>query len=137
AGLFDFAIGFVVLLGLMSWFHVPLTAQAWNLIPVLALLAAWILAVSLVLAAVQVKFRDVGVALPVLVQALMFASPVIYPLSAVPASWRAWYLLNPMAGIVSSLRDVLLRGTVPDPAPLGFALAVTAVALPLAYLVFK
>jgi lipopolysaccharide transport system permease protein len=137
AGLFDFAAGFVVLLGLMAWYHVPLTVHALNLVPIVGLLAAWILAVSLVLAAVQVRFRDVGVALPVLVQALMFASPVIYPLSAVPASWRAWYLLNPMAGIVSSFRDVLLHGTVPDPAPLGFALAVTAVALPLAYLVFK
>lgn len=137
AGLFDFAAGFVVLLGLMAWYHVPLTLHALNLVPIVGLLAAWILAVSLVLAAVQVRFRDVGVALPVLVQALMFASPVIYPLSAVPASWRAWYLLNPMAGIVSSFRDVLLHRTVPDPVPLGFALAVTAVALPLAYLVFK
>jgi lipopolysaccharide transport system permease protein len=137
AGLFDFAAGFVVLLGLMAWYHVPLTLLALNLVPIVGLLAAWILAVSLVLAAVQVRFRDVGVALPVLVQALMFASPVIYPLSAVPAAWRAWYLLNPMAGIVSSFRDVLLHGTVPAAGPLGIALAVTAVALPLAYLVFK
>src|SRR5213078_2714008 len=43
AGLFDFAIGFVVLLGLLAWYHVGLTAQAWNLIPIVALLAAWTL----------------------------------------------------------------------------------------------
>ena len=55
-----------------------------NLLPIVGLLAAWILAVSLVLAAVQVRFRDIGVALPVLVQILMFASPIIYPLSVVP-----------------------------------------------------
>ena len=137
AGLFDFAIGFVVLLGLMAWYSFPLAAVAWNLLPIIALLAAWILSVSLVLAAVQVRFRDIGVALPVLVQILMFASPVIYPLSLVPAAWRDWYLLNPMAGIVSSFRDILLRQTAPDPYPLGVACAVTAMALPIAYLFFK
>jgi lipopolysaccharide transport system permease protein len=137
AGLFDFAVGFIVLLGLMSWYRVPLTAAAWNLLPVLGLLSAWILAVSLVLAAVQVRFRDIGVALPVVVQALMFASPIIYPLTAVPPAWRSWYLLNPMAGIVSSFRDILLRQSAPDPVPLAFALVVTAAALPIAYLFFK
>jgi lipopolysaccharide transport system permease protein len=137
AGLFDFAIGFLVLLGLMWWYHVPLTREAWYLLPLLALLAAWILAVSLVLAAIQVRFRDIGVAMPVLVQALMFASPIIYPLTAVPAQWRSWYLLNPMAGIVSAFRDVLLRHASSDPEPIRFAVIVTAVALPLAYLFFK
>lgn len=137
AGLFDFVIGFVVLMAIMSWYHVPLTAQAWNLLPIIGLLSAWILAVSLVLAAVQVRVRDVGVALPILVQILMFASPIIYPLSVVPAAWRTWYLLNPMAGIVSSFRDVLLRRVAPDPEPLRVALIVTAIALPVAYLFFK
>lgn len=137
AGLFDFAIGFVVLLGLMSWYRTPVTAAAWNIVPILGLLSAWILAVSLVLAAVQVRFRDIGVALPVLVQTLMFASPIIYPLTAVPAAWRGWYLLNPMAGIVSSFRDILLRHAAPDPVPLRYAVIVTAIALPIAYLFFK
>ena len=137
AGLFDFVIGFVVLLAIMGWYHVGLTAQMWNLLPIVGLLAAWILAVSLVLAAIQVRFRDVGVALPVLIQVLMFASPIIYPLSVVPAGWQSWYLLNPMAGIVSSFRDILLRQMAPAPEPLRMALIVTAIALPLAYLFFK
>ena len=137
AALFDFAIGCLVLGGLMFWYGVPLTAHALNLLPLIVLLAAWILAVSLVLAAIQVRFRDIGVALPVLMQILMFASPIIYPLSVVPAAWRAWYLLNPLAGIVSSFRDVLLRQTAPDPYPLGVACLVTAIALPLSYLFFK
>jgi lipopolysaccharide transport system permease protein len=137
AGAFDFAIGFAVLIGLMTWYGVPLTIHAWNLVPVVALLAAWILAVSLVLSAIQVRARDIGVAVPVLLQALMFGSPIIYPLGVVPEPWRAWYLLNPMAGIVSSFRDVLLHGAPPDPEPLRAAFAVTALVLPLAYLLFK
>lgn len=137
AGLFDFAVGFLVLAGLMAWYHVPFTSTAFYLVPLLALLAAWALAVALVLSVVQVRFRDIGVALPVLLQILMFASPIIYPLSVVPAAWRDWYLLNPMAGIVSSFRDILLRQAAPEPRPLLIAVAVTAIALPVAYLFFK
>lgn len=137
AALFDLAIGFIVLIGLMAWYQVPISAQAINLVPVVGLLSAWVLAVSLFLAAIQVRFRDIGVALPVLLQVLMFASPIIYPLSVVPAAWREWYLLNPMAGIVSSFRDILLRQAAPDSHPLAVACAVTAIALPIAYLFFK
>jgi len=137
AAVFDFAIGVIVLGGLMVWYHVPLTAQAWNLIPLVMLLSAWVLSVSLVLSAAQVRWRDVGVALPLLVQLWMFASPVIYPLSVVPESWRHWYLLNPMAGIIASFRDILLQGVQPDPIPLRYAAIVTACALPVAYLIFK
>jgi lipopolysaccharide transport system permease protein len=137
AGLFDFAIGFLVFLGLITWYGVPLTAHAWSLVPLMALLAAWILSISLMLAALQVKFRDVGIALPVLLQLWMFASPVIYPLSLVPGEWRAWYLLNPMAGIVSSMRDILVHGTAPGGEPLRVACIVIGVTLLPAYLLFK
>lgn len=137
AALFDFAIGFVVLLGLMYWYSVPLTVYALALVPIVLLLSLWTLSVALVLAAVQVRYRDIGVALPVLMQIVMFASPIIYPLSAVPDTWRPWYLLNPLAGIVSSFRDLLLRQSAPDPYPLAMACLVTAVTLPAAYMFFK
>ena len=135
--LFDLVVGFIVLIGLMSWYHVPLSAQVFNLLPIVGLLCAWVLAVSLFLAAIQVRFRDIGVALPVMLQVLMFVSPIIYPLSVVPAAWRDWYLLNPMAGIVSSFRDILLRQSAPEAHPLGVACVVTAIVLPIAYLFFK
>jgi lipopolysaccharide transport system permease protein len=137
AALFDFTIGLGVLALLMVWFEAPFTMAIFYLVPLVALLAAWSLAVALVLSAAQVRWRDVGVAMPVLVQVWMFVSPVIYPLGVVPDSWRALYLLNPMAGIINSFRDVLLRGQAPDPLPLLYAIVVTACALPLAYLAFK
>jgi lipopolysaccharide transport system permease protein len=136
AAFFDFALGALVLGGLLAWYGVGLTAQAWNVVPIVLLLVAWIVAVSLLLAAAQVRWRDVGVALPLLVQLWMFASPVIYPLSVIPESWRQWYLLNPMAGIVAAFREAVL-GTQPEPVPLRYAVVVTACALPLAYVVFK
>lgn len=137
ASLFDFAIGLVALSILMTWFEVPITGAVMHLIPLVALLAAWCLAVTLLTSAAQVRWRDVGVAMPVLVQVGMFVSPVIYPLGVVPDSWRTLYLLNPMAGIINSFRDVLLRGQQPEAVPLAFAVVITLCVLPIAYLVFK
>ena len=137
AALFDFAIGLIALGVLMTWFQVPITPAVVHLLPVVALLAAWILAVSLLMSAAQVRWRDIGVAMPVVVQILMFVSPVIYSLAIVPERWRPFYMLNPMAGIIDAFRDVLLRGQQPDPTPLGYAALVTACVLPIAYLVFK
>ncbi len=137
AALFDFVIGLAALAGLMMWFDAPITPAVFYLGPVVALLAAWILAVSLIVSAAQVRWRDVGVAMPVFVQILMFVSPVIYPLGLVPEAWRPWYLLNPMAGIIDAFRDVLLRAQFPDLLPLAYSAGVTACALPLAYMVFK
>ena len=135
--LFDFAIGLVALALLMAWFEVGVTSAVLLLIPVIVLLAAWSLAVSLALSALQVRWRDVGVALPVAMQLGMFVSPVIYPLGVVPDGWRPLYLLNPMAGIIQSFRDILLRGQAPETLPLAMATLVIALALPLSYLVFK
>lgn len=137
AGLFDFCVGLAALGALMLWFDAPFTPAILYLPPVVALLAAWALAVGLLLSAAQVRWRDVGIAMPVVVQIWMFASPVIYPLGVVPEAWRALYLLNPLAGIVDAFRHVLLRGQPPDLEPVLYAVAVTAVVLPAAYLIFK
>lgn len=137
AGVFDFLIGAIVLTVLLAWYGIALTPAIVHLVPVLLLLAAWIVAISLLLSAAQARWRDVGVALPLLMQVWLFVSPVIYPLSAVPDSWRGWYLLNPMAGIIASFRDVLLHGVQPGAEPLRYAAIVTGCVLPLAYLVFK
>lgn len=137
AALFDFAIGLLALAVLMAWYQVAITPAVVLMVPMVALLAAWILTVSLALSAAQVRWRDIGVALPVVVQIWMFVSPVIYPLGVVPEAWRPLYLLNPMAGIIQSFRDILLRGQAPELAPLAYAVGVTAAALPLAYFAFK
>ena len=75
--------------------------------------------------------------MPLLLQVWFFASPVLYPLTAVPAAWRSIYILNPMVGIIDGFRSVVLEGRTPDLAALGSALAVVTVGLPVAYLWFK
>jgi lipopolysaccharide transport system permease protein len=136
AGGVDLLIGSAVLVGLAVFYRVPLTAELVYVVPIVALLGAYALACGLVLSAVQVRFRDVGVALPIALQLLMFASPVLYPLRVVPAGWRSLYLLNPLAGLIDGFRRSVLGSPV-DVYALIVAALVTVVALPFAYVVFK
>ena len=114
-GLLDFAIAFLLLLILMAWFGI---APTWGvlLVPVFMLLTVGTsLAVSLWLSALYVRYRDVGAAVPLVTQLWMFASPVVYPSSLIPETWRALYeLVNPMVGVIDGFRWALLGTHPPD-----------------------
>jgi len=108
AGLVDFAIAFVVLLGMMFYYGIYPTAAIVTL-PLFILFAiATALAAGLWLSALNVEYRDVRYTIPFLTQFWLFATPVVYPSSLVPEPWRALYGLNPMAGVVEGFRWALL-----------------------------
>ncbi|MEO8433477.1 MAG: ABC transporter permease [Pyrinomonadaceae bacterium] len=107
AGLVDFSIAFVLLIGLMFYYKVALT---WNLLlfPVLVLLTSLLaLGVGMWLSALNVKYRDIRFALPFLVQLWMFASPVFYPSNLLPEKWRVVFQFNPLVGIIDGYRSSL------------------------------
>ena len=112
--LVDFAVAFGILIAMLAWFgFVP----GWSLLalPLFMLLCvATALAVSLWLSALCVKYRDVTVVIPFLVQIWLYASPVAYPVSLVPERWRFLYSLNPMAGVIEGFRWSLLGNPAPD-----------------------
>lgn len=137
AALFDFLVASTVFAGLLIYYNVQLTWMALYSIPIILILTCFATAVSLLFSATQVRFRDIGVAMPLLMQLWMFASPVVYPLSAVPAWLRPFYMLNPMAGIIESFRRVMLQGEPPDFTSLGVALVASLVLLALSYVYFK
>jgi homopolymeric O-antigen transport system permease protein len=115
SALVDFAIAFVVLVGMMLFYRQPLTATV-LLLPLFLLLAvATAFAVGLWLSALNARYRDVRYAVPFLVQFWLFASPVAYPSSLVPASWRWLYGLNPMAGTIDGFRWALTGRGAPSP----------------------
>ena len=113
APLVDFAIGFAILIGFMAWYRiVPGSSIVW--LPALMLLAlATAAGVGVWLAALNVRYRDVRYVVPFVVQLWMFATPVAYPASLVPARWRAVYGLNPMAGVIEGFRWALAGGPAP------------------------
>jgi len=137
AGLFDLGLAALLLFGLMAWHGVSPGAQAVWAVPIVALIAAFALAVGLVTSAVQVRFRDIGIAVPLLLQVWMFLTPVVYPFRHVPERWRWLAGLNPMAGLIEGFRRVTVQNVAPDWGLLLVSAVATAVALPAAYLYFK
>ncbi len=127
-GLVDFLLSFLVLLGLMLYYEVQLTvAVVW--LPLLILLAmTTALGVGLWLAAFNAVYRDFGHVVPFLTQLWLFLTPVIYPSSLLSDSWRTWYGLNPMVGVVEGFRWVLL-GSTPPGAMLGVSVVIALVVL--------
>ncbi len=133
----DLMIAAVVLAGMFIYYHIAFTWAFLWVIPLLAIQVLFTLAVILTTSAVHVYFRDIGHALPLLIQLWMFATPIAYPLSSVPAWLLPIYMLNPMAGIVDGYRRALLHASHPDFAYLGIALVVALAAAAAAYLFFK
>jgi len=126
-GLVDFAIAFVILLGLMAYYGIVPTWAVVTLPGFLLLAIVTALAVGLWLSALNVQYRDVRYTINFLVQFWLFATPVAYPSSIVPERWRALYGLNPMAGVVEGFRWALLGKTQPPGSLL--AVSVTVVIL--------
>jgi lipopolysaccharide transport system permease protein len=148
--LVELGINFLILAGLMVWYDmVPSMYILW--VPVIVfytMLAA--LTIAFFGAAVNVYYRDIGQALPVLLSLVMYASPVIYPLQLVKdkllvqqaaGDWSntlyTLYTLNPLAGIIDAFQSAVLRGAPPDVNAMIPGAIMVAALLPLSYLYFK
>jgi lipopolysaccharide transport system permease protein len=146
----EFAISCLILAGLMLWYQMAPTVQIlWAPVIILYTLVV-ALTIAFFGAAINVYYRDVGAALPLMLSLVMYASPVIYPLTLVKETllvrraageWSdflyALYTANPLAGIIDAFQSVVLRGTPPDLwATLPGAIA-TFILFPLSYHFFK
>ncbi len=141
AALVDFVLSSAVLVGLMMWFNVtPSWTIVWAL-PAVLLLVIFLIGLALFLAATQVHYRDVGIAMPLVLQVWLFASPVLYALASVrhalPKPLYVLYTLNPLVGIVDTFRRAVVLHQSPDYFALAMAAAVALLLLPLAYMYFK
>lgn len=113
AGVVDFAIAFVILIGMMIYYRITPTSHVWTLPLFLLLAIITALGVSLWLSALNVLYRDIGYVTPFLTQFWMFISPVAYGTGLladkVPGMWvQIIYALNPMVGVINGFRWALL-----------------------------
>ena len=125
AGIVDFALAFLILIGMMVFYGVAPTSAIWTLplFVILALITS--LGVGLWLSALNVSYRDIGYVTPFLVQAWLYASPVVYSTSIIPEGWaRIVYGINPMAGVVQGFRWGILGGEAPAPSLLALSVGV-------------
>ena len=123
---------------LMALYRIQPSLAFLYLLPLLVVQLIFTIAVTLILSAVNVSYRDVRYALPLVTQVWLYATPVIYPLSVVPVTLRQAYLaVNPMAAIVDGYRRVLVAGSAPDLAMLGLSGLSAAMLLVVGYWYFK
>ena len=115
SGVVDFALAFLVLLGMMLYYGVVPTPKIVLLPLFLALALITSLGVALWLSALYVQYRDIRQVVPFLVQLWLFSTPVAYPSSLLSEPWRTVYGLNPMVGVVEGFRWVLLGTAAPGP----------------------
>jgi len=136
AGLIDLMVAFGILIILMIYYGVGAT---WNLLmlPALILLTTLLaIGVGMYTSALNVKYRDIRYALPFAIQLLMFATPIIYPVSLVPERWRWAFNLNPLTGIIEGFRASFFGRPFNWPA-LAFSAAITLALLVYAAYHFK
>jgi lipopolysaccharide transport system permease protein len=133
----DFLLASLVLSILMLYYRVPITPRILWTIPAIATMTVFLTGLALLVSAFQVRFRDVGLAMPLVLQIWMLASPVVYSLASVPVKLRGWYDVNPMVGIVETFRRALLQGASPDSGLLGWSFAVSLATAFGAYVWFK
>lgn len=129
AGLVDFAIAFVLVLGMMVWYRAVPTWAILTLPLFVLFTIVTALAVGLWLSALNVEYRDVRYTLTFIVQFWLIASPVAYSATLVPAKWRPLYGLNPMAGVIQGFRWALLGKTPAPGAMLWVSVAVVLLVL--------
>jgi lipopolysaccharide transport system permease protein len=136
SSLIDFAIAFLFLLGLILFYGVQpgFTIFALPLFVLVVVMTAF--GVGLWLAALNVVYRDVRYVLPFLTQIWMFATPIIYPVSAVPDRWRLLYSANPMVGVVEGFRWSLF-GQTSDMDMIGLSVLIAAGVLASGLLYFQ
>jgi lipopolysaccharide transport system permease protein len=137
ARLMDLGIAAILLVILMVIFGIPLFHVSWLFLPaILVIQMALVLGLGLACAAANVFYRDVQSLITLGLQIWFYASPIIYPLSAVPEKYQRYYFLNPMAGVIEAYRDVLIYNRFPGPYLLFSALIAFVIFL-LGYRFFK
>jgi lipopolysaccharide transport system permease protein len=134
----DLTIGLALLGAFLVAFHVAPRAESVVLVPLLlVLLVTTAAGFGYWLSALTARFRDVKHVTPMLLQMMMYASPVVYPLSLIPARYRLAYALNPMVGVIEGLRSVVLRTPLVDARIFAVSCAVSAVLLVSGVLFFR
>jgi lipopolysaccharide transport system permease protein len=137
APLVDFSISCVVMVGLMLAYGMVPSLKILLIFPLVLVASLLALSIALWLGPINVRFRDVKHTVPFMLQVWMYASPIVYPLSQVPAEYKVLYSLNPMVGVIEGFRWAVFDLGNPDFVALGMSLGIIALLLVGGLIYFK
>lgn len=137
AGLIDFFIASILLGGVMLYYNIPFT---WELIfwPILIIpVATLALGLGMLLASLNVEYRDIKYTIPFGIQLLLFVTPIIYPVSIIPEKYRMLISLNPLTGIIETFRSIVIKNKPIDFLSLGISIVIIIFVFLIGLSVFK
>jgi len=127
ASLFDFVIASLIFLLMFFYFDLKITPNLFYLFLIIPCIFFLTSGLSLILSALNVIFRDVRFILPMALQVIFYATPIIYSLNNIPDKYHKYFALNPLAPLIDSFRDVTVLGQKPDLLPLFIAFLVSLI----------
>lgn len=137
SGIVDYFIASIILLGLIMYYHIPIS---WSLLlwPVFVIpLMLFALGLGSIFASLNVKYRDIKYTIPFGIQTLLFITPIIYPMSILPEKYRGIVALNPLTGIIEAYRAIVLPNKSLDYRSMLYSFIVISVILVIGLLFFK
>ncbi len=137
AKLVDFFLASTVFVGMMFWFHIPVTFNLLWFLPILAIQLIFTYGLSLMMAAFNLFYRDIQYLLGLVLMLWMYLTPVIYPTEMFPLRYRWIFKLNPMAVFINAYRQVILAGKPPNFVSLAIGFIVSVIVLLIGQLIFK
>ncbi len=137
SALFDLGIGILMLVALMYYFGFRPTFHALYAIPMLGMLVTYSAAASLCSSSFQARFRDMGVAMPLLLQIVMFTTPVVYSSDSIPQNIKDIYFLNPLAILIEGFRQTVVLGINPNVDEMIYCAIGSIICLVFSYILFK
>jgi lipopolysaccharide transport system permease protein len=137
ASFVDFMVAASIFVVILIYYHVGITWHILWLPLIILVQLAFMCGGILILSAANVFYRDIKLVLPFLLQLWMYVTPVIYPLSLVPARFRLLFWLNPMTGIIDAYRRTIVQGASPDFHLLAFSGVTSLILLGGGYWFFK
>lgn len=137
AALIDFSIAGIIYFFMIFFYRIDVNLNIFLILPIMLIQIVFTLGMSLFLSAINIYYRDVRYALPLIVQFWMYVSPVIYSINVIPERFRFIYMLNPLAPIIDGYRKILTKGQAPDFYYLSIAATISLFVFLLAYRYFK
>ena len=137
SALFDLGIGILMLVALMYYFGAWPTLHAVYALPILAMLVGYSVAASLCLSSFQARFRDIGIAVPLLLQIAMFTTPLVYSSDSIPPNIKDIYFLNPLAILIEGFRQAVVLGINPDVGQMIYCAMGSIICVVFSYILFK
>lgn len=135
--LFDFLISIFVLIVFMIYFSIPINILFLLLPFLLIIFIFFTLGIAFLGSIANVAFRDVSKFLPIGLQILFFATPIIYSFSNVNENFLKLYKINPLTGVIDGFRSIIMHGTIDHPITLVYALIVSVLVFYVGYFTFK